>query len=171
MASENIKRSIEAAIGYLTAHPDEARYTDTWAKATLEEGLHFRVVDANGNTVFSDMPASVGGGGSAPSPGWLLRAALASCAATLIAMQAARESVALTALEISVDSESDDRGILGMDASVPAGPLGVKIRVRLGAQGKDAAKLREIAKWGVQHCPVADAVKRPVLVETEIEIA
>jgi len=74
MAIEHIKKSIEAAIDYLSQHRDEARYTDTWAKATLEEGLHFRVVDGNSNTVFSDMPTSVGGGGAAPSPAWLMRA-------------------------------------------------------------------------------------------------
>jgi len=88
MAIEHIKKSIEAAIDYLSQHRDEARYTDTWAKATLEEGLHFRVVDGNSNTVFSDMPTSVGGGGAAPSPAWLMRAGLACCAATLIAILA-----------------------------------------------------------------------------------
>lgn len=170
MTTEHIKKSVEAAIDYLGKHRDEARYTDTWAKATLEEGLHFRVADANGNTVFSDMPASVGGAGAAPSPAWLMRAGLASCAASLIAIQAAREGLQLTQLAVHVDSESDDYGILGMDAAVPAGPLSVKVKVSIAAKGADEAKLREIVKWGVEHCPVADAIQRAVPLMTEIEI-
>ncbi len=170
MTTEHIKKSVEAAIDYLGNHRGEARYTDTWAKATLEEGLHFRIVDANANAVFSDMPASVGGGGAAPSPAWLMRAGLASCAATLIAIQAAREGLQLTQLEVLVDSESDDYGILGMDSSVPAGPLSVKVKVRIAAKGANETKLREIVKWGVEHCPVADAIQRAVPMSTEVEI-
>ena len=35
----HINDSIEAAVAYLTEHPDEARYTDSAATATLEEGV------------------------------------------------------------------------------------------------------------------------------------
>ena len=57
----------------------------------------------------------VGGGGPAPSPGWLLRAANASCIATLIAMRAAELGARLDGLEVVVDSESDDAGLLDID--------------------------------------------------------
>ena len=59
------------------------------------------------------MAESVGGGASAPTPGWLLRSALAACDATLVAMEAARDGVDLTELEVNVESESDFRGVLG----------------------------------------------------------
>ncbi len=59
---------------------------------------------------------------SAPSPGWLLRAAEASCVATLITMRAAMLGIDLDTLEVTVDSVSDDRGLLGVDDTVPAGP-------------------------------------------------
>jgi OsmC-like protein len=64
------------------------------------------------------MSRTVGGGATAPTPGWLLRAALASCDATAIAMDAARELVELTDLTVTVESESDFRGVLGVDDSV-----------------------------------------------------
>jgi uncharacterized OsmC-like protein len=114
------------------------------------------------------MAESVGGGGSAPSPAWLFRAGLASCNATLIAMRAAQQGVTLDRLEVVVDSESDDRGILGIDPSVPPGPYSIRVRVNAAAQGTDAATLREIIQWGVDHCPVCDAAKRPVEVSLEI---
>lgn len=55
------------------------------------------------------MATSVGGTGSAPSPGWLLRAAVASCVTTLIAMRAATLDVALDSLAVTVDSESTSK--------------------------------------------------------------
>ena len=83
--------------------------------------------------MLGDMPPSVGGGGKAPSPGWFLRASHASCIATLIAMRAAEEGVVMTQLEVVVDSQSDDRGILGAADDVPAGPLSTSFRVALSA--------------------------------------
>lgn len=88
--------------------------------------------------------------------------------ATLIAMRAAPLGITLDTLEVVVDSESDDRGILGIDETVPAGPLSGRLSARLLAKGVDAAKLEEIANWGVKHCPVCDALKRPLPVTIEI---
>ena len=124
----------------------------------------------NGAALVSDMPEGVGGGDSAPSPGWLLRAAVASCDATVIAMRAAQEGVELSTLEVTVDSESDDQGLLGMDDSVPAGPLSTRIRVKIAAEGVQPEKLREIVQWADHHSPVSDAVQRAVPTTVEIEI-
>src|SRR3989442_6487980 len=118
----DVKSALEQPTAYLSKHPDEARYTDSAATATLEEGLRVRVEGPGGATVVTDMPGSVGGTDSAPSSGWLLRAALAACEATLIAMEAAREGIELNRLPVTVASESDDRGILWLDQAVPAGP-------------------------------------------------
>jgi uncharacterized OsmC-like protein len=169
MSSEQIRSSIEAATKYLTEHPDEARYTDSAATATLVGGLRVRVDGPGGESITADMPKSVGGGGEAPSPGWLFRAALASCEATLIAMRAAAQGVELTLLEVTTDSESNDRGILGIDDAVSAGPLSIDVRVRIEATDIGADRLREIAEWGLRHCPVDDAARRAVPVRVEIE--
>ncbi len=167
---DHIRTSIENAVRYLSEHPGEARYTDSAATAVVEEGLRVRVSGPDGATVVTDMPTSVGGGGAAPSAGWVYRAALASCVATLIAMEAAREGTALDALEVTVDSASDDRGILGMDPSVPAGPLSVRIRVHAGAAGATADQIRAVIERGKHLCPVCDATEREVPVTLEIEV-
>ncbi len=157
-----IRDSIESAVGYLTEHPDEARYTDSVAVATLGEALHVEVEGTSGERATTDMPASIGGLGAAPSPAWFLRAGLASCVAALIALRAAQREVELTVLRVTVDSESDDRGILGVDPSVPAGPISVRIDVHVEAPGAAETAVRELVDWGVEHCPVADAVRRAV---------
>ena len=114
------------------------------------------------------MTTGIGGGGSAPSPGWLLRAALASCVATFITMRAAELGVILDDLSVTVDSESDDRGVLGLDETIPAGPLGMRIAVQV-ASAADDATVRDLVTWAAAHCPVDDAVRRAIPVELAID--
>jgi len=163
----DIKAALEGAVAYLSEHPDEAGYVDSEAKATLEEGLRVRVEGPGDLSMITDMPESVGGGNAGPSPGWVFRAALAACEATLIAMQSAREGVSLEALTVTVDSESDDRGILGMDPEIPAGPSSVRVRVRVRGTGSD---LESIVRTAVERCPVHDTVARPVSIRVETDV-
>ncbi|MFD2376180.1 OsmC family protein [Ottowia pentelensis] len=101
------------------------------------------------------MPKSVGGGASAPTPGWFLRAALANCDATVIAMRAAQLGVTLARLEVVVDSSSDDRGIFGLGDGVPPGPQAMRIRVTIAGHGATAQQLRDIVEWAERHSPSA----------------
>jgi hypothetical protein len=68
-----------------------------------------------------------------------------------------------------VDSESDDRGILGLDPAVPAGPLSVLAVVRVNAASTDADAMRDVVDWAVAHCPVVDALRRPIPVEVRVD--
>ena len=111
MSTGSIRKSIRAASRYLAQHPDQARSTDSAAVATLVDGLIVRVTGPAGASITTDMAPSVGGTATAPSPGWLLRAAEASCVVTLIAMRAAMLVITLDTVEVTVDSESDDRGL------------------------------------------------------------
>jgi uncharacterized OsmC-like protein len=109
----------------------------------------------------------VGGAGSAPSPGWYLRAAVAACVTSLATMRAAQLGWTGFRVAVDVDSESDDRGILGLDASVPGGPLSMRIALELAADGIGLDGLEELAVWAVEHCPVSDAIRRAVPVHIE----
>src|SRR3989441_3227431 len=157
MSNAAIRDALRNAITYLSQHPKEARYTDSKAIAVLDAGLGVTVTGPSGALVRTDMPESVGGGDSAPSPGWLLRAAQASCLATLIAMRAAQEGLKPGRIEVTVDSESDDRGILGIDDSVPAGPLSSRALVQVELAGPAQGKFDAGMRWAGMHCPVQDA--------------
>jgi len=170
MADSDIGTAIAGAVEYLSQHPAEARYTDSEAEASLVSGLRATVRDPSGRTVETDMPAGVGGEDSAPSAGWLFRAAIAACDVTLIAMRAAMLGVELTDVNVTIDSESNDYGILGIDESVPAGPLSVRTRVRVAASNADEATLRDVVEWAIAHCPVCDATKRAVPITIAIEV-
>jgi hypothetical protein len=68
-----------------------------------------------------------------------------------------------------VDSESDDRGILGIDLATPAGPLNVLVAVKVRASAADDQTVRAITDWAVVHCPVVDALRRSIPTEVRIE--
>jgi uncharacterized OsmC-like protein len=168
--TERIGKALQGAVEYLTENPGDAKATDSEAVAVLDGGLRVTVRDPSGRTVQTDMVTSVGGEDSAPSAGWLFRAAIASCDVTLIAMRAAMLGVQLGDVQVAVDSESDDQGILGIDESVPAGPLSMRTRVKVTAQGVDEKSLRELVEWAIAHCPVCDATKRAVPMTIDIDI-
>src|SRR5919198_3946356 len=154
---ESISRAIATASDHLIEHPEAGSGTDTAATAVREEGLRFRVDGPNGE-VITDMSKTVGGGATAPTPGWLLRAALASCDATAVAMDAASEGVELTALTVTVESESDFRGALGVGDSVPPGPSAVRVRIQLAGANATEDQLNEIVQRAESRSPVRDAV-------------
>jgi uncharacterized OsmC-like protein len=165
-----IRSAIETACAQLSEYPEKAVSTDAAAIAVREDGLRFRVEGPTG-AVVTDMAASVGGGASGPTPAWLMRAALASCDATLIAMEAARDGVELTELKVSVDSETDFRGILGVDDTIDAGPRSVRVCIEVAAANADEDQLREIVQRAEARSPVRDAVVREVSMATEIRTA
>jgi uncharacterized OsmC-like protein len=98
----------------------------------------------------------------------MLRAALAACDATTVAMEAARDGVELTDLTVTVDSDSDFRGVLGVDDSVHPGPLEVRVRIRLMADNASDDQLRKIAQRAESRSAVRDALARAVSRTTEI---
>jgi uncharacterized OsmC-like protein len=167
-----IRQSIENAVRYLSEHPENARSKDKMAVAVVEEGLRCRAEGPDGAVLITDMPKTIGGGGAAPTPGWFLRAALANCDATVIAMRAAQLGVVLSRLEVAVDSESDDRGLLGVEGSdALPGPASMRVRVRIAADGVPPEQLRQLVGWAEAHSPVGDAVRRAVPSTIEVEVA
>ncbi len=164
---EEIRSAIKKASGYLAENPDAATGTDAAATAVLEKGLRFRVEGPDG-AVTTDMSESVGGGASAPTPGWLLRASLAACDASTVAMEAARDGIELSELSVSVESDTDFRGVLGVDGGAHPGPLEVRTRIELAAPDATEEQLREIVRRAEERSPVRDALAREVSMTTEI---
>jgi uncharacterized OsmC-like protein len=171
MSTEDIRQSIESTARHFAEHPDEACSVDRAVTAVLEQGLRCRVTAAGTPfELFTDMSKALGGGAAAPSPGWLSRAALASCDATVIAMRAAQAGIELQALEVTVESDSDNRGLLGVGEEAPAGPLQVRVHVRLGAEGVSRERLLELVAWAERHSPVGDEVRRAIPTSVEVEV-
>src|SRR4030065_200926 len=94
MPSKEIRRALSTAGEHYSAHPEDAKSEDKPARATLVSGLRISVEGPGFLSPATDMPTALGGEGSAPSPGWLRRAAQAACEATVIAIRAAQAGVA-----------------------------------------------------------------------------
>jgi uncharacterized OsmC-like protein len=167
----HIRESMQGVIEYYTQNPEKALSQDKEAIAVVEEGLRVRATGPDGQTLICDMPKGLGGEASAPSPGWTMRAALANCEAIMIALRAAQLGIELSTLEVRVDSISDDRGMLGMDDSKPAGPLNMKVSIRISAKGVSSEKLHEIAEWAEKHSPVGEPLGRVMRTENVVEVA
>lgn len=170
MSNTHIQQCLANVAEHFTKHPQDAISQDKPAVAKLEEGLRCRASGPNGATLVSDMPTGIGGAGTAPTPGWFMRAAMANCDATVIAMRAAQLGISLSKLEVTVGSESDNRGLLGIVDSAPAGPLSTQVTVRIAAPGVSDQALHELVQWAVHHSPVSDAVRRAVPVLTQVMV-
>lgn len=169
MTDRAIVEAIERTSAAIAADPAKARSKGIPAVARLVGGLKCEVSGPNGEQVLTDMPPPMGGAASAPNPAWFLRGALASCAATVIAMRAAKLGVTLDTLEVSVESESDSRGILGIDPAVSAGLGALRMRVRIGGNAS-AQALREIVTWADAHSPVGCTLRSSPACPLEIDI-
>ena len=168
LGMESIRSALESTAGHLAEHPDAGAGPDAPATAVRVDGLRCRVTGPSGE-VTTDMATALGGSGSGPSPGWLLRGALASCNATIIAMEAARAGIELGELSVTVESVSDSRGVLGVGDGVPPGPLEVRVRIELtGDAGEDS--LRELVERAEARSAVGDAIAREVSVTTEVAV-
>lgn len=170
MSNTSVRNAIEGLGAALLAQPEKARAKNAPATARIVEGLQCRISGPHGELLTTDMPPAMGGNASGPNPGWLLRSALASCTATVIAMRAATLGVALSTLEVTVESESDNRGILGLDESVSAGLGSVRTRVRIEAPEATSEQLREIVTWADAHSPVGCTLRQSPAYSLEIDV-
>lgn len=171
MSTTQIREALQALSDMLAGQPQKARSKNSSATAVLEGGLRFQLAGPNGETALTDMSAALGGTASAPAPSWLFRASLASCTATVIAMRAAQLGVTLDGLKVSVTSESDVRGLLGITDEVSARLDNLRVQVQIGAAGASPGQLREIVSWAEAHSPIGCTVRDAQRTLLDIEIA
>ena len=170
MSIPKVREAIENLSAAISADPMKARGKNIPATARLTEGLRCELTGPYNERLVTDMAPAMGGTASGPNPGWLLRGAIASCTATVIAMRAARLGVALSNLEVTVETDSDLRGILGLDEDVSAGHGPVRMKVTIGAPTAAPEVLREIVTWADRHSPVTCTVRQAAQCSLEIRV-
>jgi uncharacterized OsmC-like protein len=167
MTTESVKKAVDETARLFDREPERARVSTPPVTATLDDSVSFRIAGTHGEVV-TDMPPPMGGKGRAETPGWHLRAALASCVGTMIATRAAQLSIMLNELSITVQSEVDYRGMLGVDEAVAPGMNNLRMEVRIGSPEAGEAALTDIVRWGEAHSPVARTIKAGNLSEATI---
>jgi len=173
-ASDHVAQAMRRAEAVLRRRPETGLHDDAPAVSRWRAGTQVVAQHANGTQIPSDMPSEFGGSGAHVTPGWLLRAGVASCTATCIAMHAAMQGIALASLEVEVGSRTDSRGLLGMHdadgAPVLAGPCEMRLQVRIAARGVAPQRLRELVEHGYACSPMGSAMRESVPVDLRIDV-
>jgi uncharacterized OsmC-like protein len=155
MGSSEINAALEKLSQTFASRPEKALVKHAPVTATLESGLACRITGLAGEEIKTDMPGAMGGNASGPNPGSLFRASLASCLTTVIAMRAARLGIELSKLEVAVESDGNNQGIIGLDDRISAGMSGLRTTVQIAARNCTQAELDELVIWADKHSPVS----------------
>jgi uncharacterized OsmC-like protein len=174
MTTQDVATAMQRMAAVLQRRPDTGLHDDAPATARWAGGTRVVASHASGMQLSTDMPLEFGGSGDRVTPGWLLRAGLASCCATRIAMGAAAEGIVLASLDVEVRSRSDTRGLLGMaghdGATVPAGPADMQLLVKIGAPGVSPQRLRALVQDCQRCSPVSGALQAAVPLDLHVEV-
>lgn len=175
MSEERIATALERLESVLRARPTFGEHEETPAIARWQHGVILSVSHPKKDLqVLTDLPAELGGDGEGVTPGWLMRAGLAACAASSILLNAAAEGIELRSLELSAGARCDVRGLLGMadenGAPVSAAFSLVRLLVRVSAPGVPRERLQALIERANQRSPVSSALQHSVPVELSIEL-
>ncbi len=172
MASKDIVAAVERTEHILGQRPSAAVRADSPALARWIGGMQVETGGGDGDNILTDVPAALGGAGEGVTPGWLARAALASCTVTCIALAAARAGIELERLEAETRSRSDARGMLGLSSPsgpVDPGPSDVELIVRIAAPGASPERLRALAADTQALSPLMSLFQHATPVRLSIE--
>jgi len=174
MATQDLAAALQRTERVLRRRPSAGLHDDVAGVARWDGGARVVASHANGQQIATDMPRELGGEGLEVTPGWLVRAGLATCSATSIAMAAAAEDIELDELEVRASSRSDVRGLFGMTdangAPVYPGLTDVQIHVRITARGVAPERLRALAEKGGRNTPMLSSLQQAVPVAIKIEV-
>ena len=169
MSSRNVREALERAQRLFRERPSAATKSVP-ANAVWQKGLACEISGPEGQRVVTDMAKPLGGGDSGPSPGWLLRASLASCTATAIAMRAAVRGIELRKLEVVVHADTDVRGAVGIDG-ISLALSGMRMAVSIGSDDAAEDQLRDIVEWAASQSTVAATLRGGRAVALEVTVA
>ena len=170
MSNLQARDALQRARQAFLERPGVARKATTPATAVWRGGLRCDISGPRGEKASTDMPRGIGGEASAPNPSWLLRASMASCTATAIAMRAAMLGVELKLLEVKVDSEADARGLVGIDG-VSTALCEMRMSIKIAADNVSADQLRGLAEVAESISPVNCTLRErpPITVEISVD--
>lgn len=154
-----IRELAERNIQLLAVKPSRGLLSCT-ARARLGDGLKCEVSEGPWRLA-ADMPVKVGGDDTAPTPGVLGRAALASCLVIGIAAWSARLGIPIDGLEVEVQADFNARGELGADDSVRPGYTAVRYEISIDSPAP-RERLVELLDLAERHSPYLDVFSRPI---------
>lgn len=154
-----IRQIAERNIQLLALKPTRGMLSCT-TKARLRDGLSCEISEGPWQ-LHADMPAKAGGDETAPTPGVLGRAALASCLVIGIATWSARLGIQIDDLQVEVHADFNARGELGADDSVRPGYTSVRYEIAIDSPAP-RERLVEMLELAERHSPYLDVFGQPM---------
>jgi uncharacterized OsmC-like protein len=145
---------LEAAVERRTGF---GRATNT-ATITLADGLRCCSTE-DAWSIDTDLPTGLGGSGSAPTPGVLLRAALGSCLAMGYRLRAARRGIPVRSIRVTVESDSEIDGMLCTTSTAPPGFTAIRYHVELDTHAP-TEDIEALVDEADRLSPMLDAIGR-----------
>jgi uncharacterized OsmC-like protein len=154
---EAIRKAFERCVRTLSLRPWLGRSTGV-SRARIRQGLLCEIEEGAWKLT-ADLPAQLGGNGSAPTPGVFGRAALGSCLAVGYMLHAAKLRVPIASLEVEVQADFDNGSLLGV-GKTPPGYREVRYTVTVESTAPEE-DVRRVIDEGDKHSPYLHIFAHP----------
>ena len=164
--ASSIKTAIERTSKALTLKPSLGQSTGV-SKVRITDGLSCEIQEGDWK-LKADMPASVGGNNTGPTPGVYGRAAFGSCLAIGYMMKAASMNIPIHSLEVEVHADYDDGAMFGTSDNKP-GYLQVRYIVTVESDAPEQSIIAMLDDADL-HSPYLDVFSRAQDCKRELHI-
>lgn len=165
-SQQKIKEAVGRSTKALSLKPSLGLSTGI-SKARITNGLSCEITEGK-HKLIADMPESVGGNASGPTPGVYGRAAFGSCLAIGYMMQASALNIRIQSLEVEVQADYDDGALFGT-SSAPPGYLEVRYTVTVESDSTEEEILQMI-DIADKRSPYLDVFRRQQKCTRDINI-
>jgi len=119
-------------------------------------------------TIKTDMPTTMGGSATAPTPGVFGRAALGGCLATGYMIWAAHLDIQIDHVEVRIEADYEDGAFFGI-TDAPAGYMEVRYYVKIES-AHSRQEIEDFLNIADKHSPYLDVFSRAQSCVRELEL-
>jgi uncharacterized OsmC-like protein len=155
-SQEKIKEAVSRSTKALSLKPSLGLGTGI-SNTKITNGLRCEITEGN-HKLIADMPESVGGNATGPTPGVYGRAAFGSCLAIAYMLKASAMNIKINALQVDVQADYDDGALFGT-SSAPPGYLEVRYTVTVESDAAEE-EILQMLDMADKHSPYLDVFAR-----------
>ena len=152
-----IKEAADRSVRAMQTRPSIAQYTYK-NRAKVSDGLACSCEEGKW-TLDLDVPASIGGEHSAPSPGVFARSAMSACVAIGVKITACREEIPIDDVTVDLEVDADNRADFGVD-EVPPGFQRFRLTVNVTSPA-DPAIVEAVVNRSLSYSPLVALHRDP----------
>ncbi|MEM9682897.1 MAG: OsmC family protein [Pseudomonadota bacterium] len=162
-----IKDALTRAEKTVTLRPERGQRTYC-SVATVGEGTRCDVAEA-GRTLTLDVGKALGGQDAGPNPSMVYRSAMSGCIAIGVKQWAARRDVPVEHVEVSLETDVDARGQLGVRDDIVPGFEAIRLSIVVTSTASQE-EIEQLVTASLKYSPLMDALLRPQSVERHISV-